>query len=85
MITTNEEVTMKVLKSGKENNFGKELVCKGTGVGKEGGCGALLLVAPGDVKEHSYYSYGDHEVDYYFMCPECHVKTHVSPSSFSKL
>lgn len=43
---------MLVIKSGKDNHdFGKHLTCKGHGLGKKvGGCGAILLVKPGDVE-----------------------------------
>ncbi len=70
---------MKTIKKGSENaNWGKELVCKGTGIGKTAGCGALLLVSPADVHEHYY----DGDTSYWFVCPECHVKTYVKPADF---
>ena len=72
---------MKVLKSGKDNDsFGKEFVCKGHGLGKKvGGCGAVLLVKPGDVETH-VDSEGDNS--YWFVCPECGAKTYVSWNAF---
>lgn len=71
---------MKVLKSGAENDaFGKEFVCKGTGLGKKyGGCGALLLVKPRDVES----SCPDDDWYYWFVCPECGAKTYVKEANF---
>lgn len=72
---------MKVIKSGKDNHdFGKELTCKGYGLGpKVGGCGAVLLVKPCDIAVHT-----DHDGDstYWFVCPECGAKTYVSWNAF---
>lgn len=75
---------MKVIKSGKDNeSFGKELTCKGYGVGKgSAGCGAVLLVKPADV-ESSYGVYmGEGETSYWFVCPECGVSTSVKENTF---
>jgi hypothetical protein len=73
---------MLVIKSGKENhNFGKHLTCKGHGLGKKiGGCGAILLVKPGDIDVTT-----DCEGDksYSFTCPECGAKTYVAYNVFN--
>ena len=71
---------MKVIKKGPENEaWGKELVCKGSGLGKgSAGCGALLLVAPADVLSHYY----DGDTTHWFVCPDCGVKTYVKSSDF---
>ena len=73
---------MKVLKKGAENaNFGKDLVCKGYGLGKKvGGCGALLHVMPADVEKHVDWE-GD--ASCYFVCPECGAKTYVTYDTFN--
>lgn len=72
---------MKVLKKGSENtSFGKELVCKGHGLGKgKGGCGAVLYVVPADVETSTDWE-GD--VSYFFTCPECSAKTYVKYDTF---
>lgn len=72
---------MKVLKKGCENtSFGKDLVCKGHGLGKKvGGCGALLHVVPADVEK---YVDSDGDASYWFTCPECGAKTYVSYDTF---
>ena len=71
---------MKVIKKGSENDsFGKELTCKGSGLGKgKGGCGAILLVKPCDVMSSSY----DGDTSYWFVCPECGAHTYVSYTTF---
>ena len=46
---------------------------------KVGGCGAVLLVKPGDVETH-VDSEGDNS--YWFVCPECGAKTYVSWNAF---
>lgn len=77
---------MKVIKSGRDNPcFGKEFTCAGTGVGKTGGCGAVLLVVPRDIESATYSDYGGgSDTSYWFTCPECGAKTYVSYNAFSK-
>jgi len=72
---------MKVLKKGTETNWGKEMTCSGYSLGKDGGCGALLLVSPRDVK--SQYD-GDGDTRYWFTCPECGANTYVRYDVFSR-
>lgn len=75
---------MKVIKSGKDNkSFGKEFVCKGYGVGKTGGCGAVLHVMPRDIMSATYSDYGGgSDTSYWFVCPECGAKTYVGYDAF---
>jgi hypothetical protein len=73
---------MKVLKKGPDTDWGKEMRCTGSGMGKTAGCGALLLVSPSDIKE-AYYQ--DGETTYWFVCPECSVSTYVRHNAFSSL
>lgn len=75
---------MKVITSGKDSDFGKELTCEGYGLGKKvGGCGAVLLVKPCDIE--SRCGYGDYDdTTYWFVCPECGAKTYVSHDTFKK-
>jgi hypothetical protein len=62
---------MKVLKSGKDRNVGRELTCNN--------CGALLLVVPNDVKEYQSTDYtGCTDTSYYVDCPDCNKNTYVS-------
>lgn len=72
---------MRVLKKGPDTDWGKELRCMGYGLGTTGGCGALLLVSPRDVKSH----YDDGDTSYWFVCPECGARTHVTSRTFSQL
>lgn len=71
---------MKVLKKGCDNpNFGKDVVCVGYGLGKSGGCGALLHVVPRDVIVSSD---GDGDSLYWIICPECNARTYVKSTLF---
>lgn len=76
---------MKVIKKGAENDeYGKKLTCTGNGVGKgRGGCGAVLLVKPGDLTAASYKDVsGTTDTDYSFVCPECGVTTTYAVNPF---
>ena len=76
---------MRVIKKGSDNEeFGKDLVCRGDGVGRgRGGCGSILRVMPRDVESDSCSDYGGGSDTYYwFVCPECRVKTYVDPKVF---
>jgi hypothetical protein len=71
---------MKLIKKGLDNpNFGKEFVCKGYGLGKGGGCGAVLHVVPADICVHTD---SDGDSSYWFVCPDCGAKTYVAYNAF---
>ena len=77
---------MEVLEKGPDPKAGKKMRCRGYGTGKSAGCGALLLVSPRDVESSTSHDYGGGaDTDYYFVCPECKVKTYVKSSLFSRL
>lgn len=72
---------MRLIKKGCDNpNFGKEVTCKGNGLGKGvGGCGAILHIVPSDV----FYRYlGDGDYNAWYECPECRAKTPVRDDLF---
>lgn len=73
---------MKVLKKGSETDWAKQLRCKGSGLGGTAGCGAVLLVSPGDVKSETLCHFDDYETVYWFVCPECGVRTSVRENEF---
>lgn len=76
---------MQVLQKGPDPQGCRELRCRGYGTGKTAGCGALLLVAPRDVQSQTSTDYGGGtDTDYYFVCPECHVRTYVRYNLFSR-
>lgn len=70
---------MKVLKQGrKQKGPSWELTCTGKGFPGRG-CGSLLLVEKGDLKNGKNYDYGGgYEVYTYFVCCYCETKTEVS-------
>ena len=72
---------MTIIKSGKDNlSFGKEMTCKGHGLGKKiGGCGAILLVKPCDIDKTTD---GEGDTSYSFTCPECGAKTYIAYNAF---
>jgi hypothetical protein len=72
---------MRVIKKGSENtDWGKDLTCKGNGLGKGvGGCGAILHVTPADIARHTD---SDGDSSYWFVCPECSAKTYVNHNTF---
>lgn len=64
-------------------DWGKELKCKGHGIGKTAGCGALLLVSPRDITTTRSSDYGGgSDTTYSFTCPECGACTEVSYNTF---
>ncbi len=72
---------MKVIKKGCDNpDFGKDLTCMGSGLGKgAGGCGAVLRVVPADISNNLSTGGEAH----WFTCPECSAKTYVTWRTFS--
>lgn len=72
---------MRLIKKGSDNPaWGKEMTCKGNGLGKGvGGCGAILHVTPADILSSTDFE-GD--ASYWFTCPECKAKTYVRYSDF---
>lgn len=76
---------MQVLEKGPDPSGCKKLRCRGHGMGKTAGCGALLLVSPRDIQSASYTDYGGgSDTSYWFVCPECNARTEVSYNAFSR-
>lgn len=72
---------MQVLEKGTPWTYKLKMKCTGKGNG-DGGCGAKLLVEPGDIF-HTCHTDMAGDTDYYFTirCPECAVLTDIPDRS----